>query len=1163
MRIFTTQNVGRYVRRMTAVVLLSLCALTSYAQTNKTVKLKMNKVSLETLLDELTRQTGVKFLYDSEVMKGLSPVSLTVENAALTTILDKMCRAAKLEYTLTGKQAVIRRSKDFKAPEVSKKSFRINGTILDMSGVALVGANVGISGTLLGTVTDQKGGFSLLSPTENGTLDISYISYKPKTVNFTSGQNVVVKLAEDVNEVNQVTVVGYGVRKKRTVVGAISSVKADDLKEMPAPSLDAMLQGRMAGVSVTQQSGSPGGGSANMAIRGFNSLLDDAAGYKSSGAPLYVIDGVPVHSFTSPVTGTNTIAEIDPATIESVDVLKDAASAAIYGSRAANGVILITTKKGREGRATFSANVSYSVSELPVAPDQTGGRMERMHYMRMATAARTSYYDKTTGTYKYPTSYEEAAMNGVNFDWFWNRGQGLGAMPSVQDSLNSFYNNSTNWYKYLFRKGEVINANVQASGGSANMNYMISGGVYKEKGIMPGSDFLRGNVITNVSVKPIKNLTLDNRMYLAYTDRSRGKGGNGGGMYESLTVDPQYTSSLLPGGGAVEQKILQMMQGQSEDNTSYRLRENMVLTYEIIPGLTLSTSASLDFTQANQNFFRPSYLDYSGFKESKSSGEIQRDMLLSNENLLNYNFSVKKHNFDLLAGLSFDANKVWSIGGYGLHGPSDDVYYVSSAFPDMVYDPVSDYYRPTMNYLSSFTETAMTSYFGRIAYNYDEKYMLEATVRRDGSSVFGPDVRWATFPSVAVGWAFTKEKFMRWAWWLNFGKLRASWGQTGSQFGIPYLSQGLMEPGYLFDGVQGMRPQGVVNRKLQWEQSDQFDVGLDLDMFDYRVTMSFDWYRKFTSQLIYRVPMPGDMYGEANMQWRNAMEVMNDGLELEMKIDIIRDKKVNWRARLNLSQNWNRFTKSYSSRDISNQMVIGKPMSGIYLFKDEGFIQHDGDVPYYFDEEGKKHFLTADGDDAYPFAAGMRRIADLNGDGQITEDDMYYAGSALPTLYGGWANELRWKNLDLTVFFAFTLGRNMVNTFRYETVEVTTGGIRPIFAMINTNDFWQQAGDNPKFSAEGYYTSGSQQYSGRIASNMERVSYIKLKQLTLGYNVPKKFASKIGMSGLRAFVTCENLFTLSNYSGLDPEVVSVYTGIDNGLSYPLSRKWTVGLTITF
>lgn len=1150
--------------RLLIVCMAVLLSGAVYGAQPHPIKLKVNGISLDKLFEEMEKQTGVKFLYNAELIKSKSLVTLTADNVPLEQVLKQVLKPRGLAFSLVNNQVVIRKAET--AGELQRaKSYTLKGRVLDPKGAGLQGATVVIDGTTSGTTTSANGNFSFTSPIESGQLKISFMGYKPVTVDFISDKEIGVRMQEDVAEVDKVTVVGYGVRKTREVVGSISSIKADDIKDNPAPSLESLLQGRMAGVGVTQQSGSPGGGSVNMAIRGYNSLLDNEAGYKSSGSPLYVIDGVPVHSFTSPVTGTNTIAEIDPSTIESVEVLKDAASAAIYGSRAANGVILITTKKGIDGRAQFSANVSYSVAELPEAPEQTGGRAERDHYLRMMMGTKRAYYDKATAAWKYPTSREEAAMNGVDYDMFWNRGIGLSSssmMAPIQDSLNPFYNNSTNWYKYIFRPGNVINANIQASGGSATMNYMVSGGLYKEKGIMPGSDFIRGNVISNMSVKPAKNLTLDSRIYLAYTDRSRGKGGVEGGSYESLTVEPQYSSSLMPSGGAVEAKMLQMMNEQSEINTSYRVRGNLVLSYEIIKGLNLSSSASIDFNQANQNFFRPSILDPT-YGESKSTGEVARDMLLTNENLLSYNFSVKKHNFDLLAGLSFDGNKMWSIKGHGMGGPSNDVEYVGTASPDMKYDPKADEYRPMKSYASDFTETAMTSYFGRVAYNFDSKYLLEMTVRKDGSSVFGPEVRWATFPSIAAGWAFSEEKFMDWAWWLNFGKVRASWGSTGSQFGIPYLAQGLMEPGYIFDGVQGMRPSGVVNRKLRWEQSDQVDIGLDFEMFDYRFTLTLDYYYKYTKSLIYRVPMPGDMYGEGNVQWQNAMAVSNEGLELEAKVDIFRDTEVKWRTRLNLSKNDNRFIESYSGTDLSGTLVIGKGMSGIYLFKDEGFIQTEADIPYFFDEEGKKHWLSPGGDDGQFFTVGMRRIGDIDGDGQISDEDMYYAGSALPKVHGGWVNEIRWRDFDLNVLFTFNIGRNMVNMFNYTTVEVESGGPKPLFQHISPSDFWQKPGDNPKYPNYGMYDMYAMQMSGQVDSNIERVSYCKLKQLTLGYNVPKKWTKSVGISGIRAFVTGENLFTLTNYSGLDPEVVSVHNGKDSGTAYPLSRKWTLGLTVNF
>lgn len=1143
------------------LILIFSCA-TVFANNSRdiTVTLKLSKASLIEVFDELESISGLKFLYNADVVKSKGVIDLEVNQQQLNILLENVLTPRGLSYVKSRNQIIIKRLEQ----EDNSKSFVIKGIVKSTNGETLPGTTIKIEGTSIGTVSNTKGEFQITVTEKEGYLIFSFIGYKDKKVKYHTDHFLEVKLQENVSKLDEVTVIGYGQRNKRELVSSISSVKADDIKEVPSASLETLLQGRMAGLGIQVQSGAPGGGGSSVAIRGYNSLLDDEASYKSDGSPLYVIDGVPVHSFTSPITGTNTIAEIDPSTIESIEVLKDAASAAIYGSRAANGVILITTKKGIPGRGKFSANFSYSGSFLPKTPTQIGGRKERLLQMAMMQSAKTAYYDKLSGQWKYPTSMEEGALNGAIYNSFWNFGMGLGSggsMKIIQDSLNPFYNNSTNWFKYIFRPGKILNANLQTSGGSENVTYLIGGGFYKEVGIMPGSDFIRGNVLTNLSVNPIPQLSIDSRFYLAYTDRSRGQGGGGGGKIESMTITPEHTSTLLNAGGPVEEKMLQMMNGQIEDNTSYRLRGNLVLAYEVISGLQFSVAGSCDFNQMNQNFFRPNYLDPT-YKESKSSGTVTRDLLLTNENLLTYTKTLGNyHNIDLLAGFALDYTKNWEIAGHGLGSPSNRIIYVGSGFSDMVYSPISDEYRAMQMYRSDFTETSMISYFGRIAYNYDKRYLVEATVRRDGSSVFGADVRWATFPSIAMGWAFSEEQFMRQAWWLDFAKIRASWGRTGSQFGIPYLAQGLMEAGSTFDGIQGMRPAGVINRKLQWEEADQYDIGLDVDLLEYRLSLTLDYYYKYTRSLIYKVPLPGDMYGEAGIQWQNAMAVSNEGLELEAKWDILRDKAVSWRMRFNISKNWNLFRKSYSRMDMPDK-IVGKGLSGIYLFKDKGIIQHENDIPFIYDEEGRKHYLSPEGDNENFYTVGMRLIEDLDGDGQITEDDMYYAGSALPDIYGGIAFELKWKYFDLNTLFTYTIGRNIVNMFTINSLNAGNG-LRPIFGNISEDDFWSHQGDDACYPAAGIYPKNAWQYSGLVASNLEKVNYLKLKQVTLGYNLAKSVTKKIGIDGIRFFVTGENLLTFTNYSGVDPELVNVHSGIDASNAYPLAQKWTVGITVNF
>ena len=566
---------GQRWRGMVLWVFFILLGFSGFSQENK-VSFKFVNQELSSVFKELEKADVYKFMFNYDDVKG-KKVSLDVKNKKVLEILNIVLKDMPFTYRVDGIMVVIRP----KQADSTVKKYVLKGVVVDVKGEPMIGVTVRLDSTSIGTATAVDGAFTLVVDKPKGNLVFSFIGFKAKKVAITPDKDMIVKLEEEVSDLDQVTVIAYGSRKKRELITSVSSIKADDIKEIPAASLETLLQGRMSGVGVNIQSGSPGGGGTNVAVRGYNSLwLDEAGG--GDGSPLYVIDGVPVHSFTSPVTGTNTIAEIDPSTIESVEVLKDAASAAIYGSRAANGVILITTKKGRAGEGKFSVNLSYSASVLPEAPTQLGGRAERLYHIAVMRAQKGAYEVKGKGYYKYPTSYEEAANNEAIYDAFWDRGLGLEAKNIIQDSLNPFFNNSANWYKYIFRTGKILNANIQASGGTERMTYMVGAGYYKETGIMPGSDFSRVNLLTNLSFNPVKKLTVDSRFYLAYTDRSRGATSGDAFKYEGFTVDPNYTSSLLLKGGAVEKKMLQMLNGQVENNTSYRLRANLQLGYEIV-----------------------------------------------------------------------------------------------------------------------------------------------------------------------------------------------------------------------------------------------------------------------------------------------------------------------------------------------------------------------------------------------------------------------------------------------------------------------------------------------------------------------------------------------------------------------------------------------------
>ena len=1130
------------------------------------VTLDVKNVGAMELFKQIQKETNLFFVYNDADLISFNNISVSAKDEAVDVLLNRVFTG--LDFLFEGNVIIVKPTQ-VKDEKKEVKKFTIRGKVMDEKNQPLPGVTVRLDSTTVGCATDAAGLFSLTLPVESGQLIFSFVGFKQEKRKFKAGEELIVKMKEDVSDLDEVTVIAYGERNKRELIGSVSSVKAKDLEEVPSASLQNLLQGHMAGVEVSNISGAPGGGGSRVIVRGYNSLMNGT----TSGEPLYVVDGVPIHSFTSPVTGTNTLAEIDPATIESVEVLKDAASAAIYGSRASNGVILITTKKGKVGRGDFQANVSYTYSVLPKTPEQIIGNGERRWWLNAARNYRLSgnFGNPMTGdNWQLPSSYYEAYANYAGtYDYFWGNGHslendGYGYIPSIQDSLNPFYNNATNWWKQVFRHGKIINANLQSSGGNERVTYLVGGGWYQEEGIMYGSEFKRANLISNVNMKPRKNLSLDARLYLSYSDRSRGtSSGLGGASIERLTADPKGTSSLLPAEGDVKERLLKLLNSRVDKGYSYNIRTSLNLGYEFIQGLKLTASISANYSEARSNSFSPSFLDQKN-NLSISVGQMEGNMILQNEELLSYRFSLKEqHNFDLLFGFSYIRTSMNSLYGSGKGSPSDKIHYVVDGFPTK--QTIAGEVTPLQKYSSNFEEKIQVSGFGRIAYNFKQKYLTEFTLRRDGSSVFGEDVRWATFPSVAVGWAFSEEQFMDKLWWLSYGKIRASWGTSGQEFNQPYLAHGTYVLGDLFLGGVGMDPATIFNKSLTWEESDQYDFGLDVDLFDYRLKFKLDYYYKYSKSVLWNAPLPGSVY-YFNSAWQNALEVSNEGLELEMVADILRDTKVSWRARFNISRNWNRFEKSYSGLDVpgsSNPYVIGRSLFGFYVYKNLGMIQNAEDVPSYFDQNMYQNPLYANSY-ATAYREGMYQLADLNGDGRIDADnDRYYAASTLPLASGGFANEIMWKGFDLNVLFTFSFGRKMINRLKKGGLVFDTQ-FGPVFQDYRNLTFWQKPGDEADYPRiEAAYAGYTGQYDAFTDKDIETVGFVRLKQLTLGYNVPKEIMKKIGLESGRVFFTGENLFLITNYSGVDPETVDPISGFDNFDNYPLARKLTLGLTLKF
>ena len=1152
---------SRRIRRRLALG-LCLCALglatpiEGWSQSpTPTVSISFKDKEIASILDFVAQHSGYKIDYEPELRTAGYKATVSFDEVTPEKAVEGLLKGTPFVFAVDGKTIRI-----FRPQQQASAKGQVIGYVKDSRGEGIIGASVRIKGTKLGAQTDLTGRFTINTDKTAGELQVSYVGYFDGSAPFTAGQPVTIALKENVKSLDGVTVIAYGRRNTRELVGAVSSIKADQLKDAPAPSLQSLLQGQMSGLAVTNQSGSPGGGGTRINIRGISSLNDQGI---NDGSPLFVVDGVPLSKVSAEATGgINALAGLDPSTIESVEVLKDAASASLYGSRSGNGVILITTKKGKSGKAEFGLNFSQSISFLPATPLQMRGHGERRVHNLLAQHQRIAHNDYRTNRYILPKSYGqsygwEPTLDGA-YDYFWGNGNVLTkeyqAPASAQDSLNTFYNNDTNWWKYIFQLGRVTSGDFYASGGNDNVRYLISTGLYDERGIQINSGFKRLSFLSNLDLRLTPKVNAYTHLNLAYNKQEAISGSN----IQGLDVDPKETPTVFPGRGSIaEQLTLQKIRDVRARNGMFNARLSAGLDYTPISGLKIATSIAGDAYFSNNHVFRPTYLNNNNLSSVESARSLVS--MFQWENILSYRFSLRdRHNFDLMTGITTTYELMENIKGTASGGPTNYIYEIGDTWPQ------GRDIEGRQEYLQRVTtdrqEQMMLSYLGRVAYNFDKRYMLEASVRYDGSSVFNRDVRWAAFPSLGAAWAFSKEQFMKDFWFLSFGKLRVSWGKSGQKFQEAYLAHGLMESTNIFLGQPGLKPSAMANSHLTWEKSDQYDLGLDLDLLNYRFKVKVDYYYKHSYDLLMQVPTPGNFFITQNT-WTNASAISNEGLELDLSADVMRRKDFSWNLRFNIARNWNRFLASYDGKDLGDK-VLGRPIYGIYTYKNEGLVQRESDIPYYYDQTGLRVPLSF-GSLAYPLRVGGRKIKDQNGDGYINSEDIYYAGSALPAAYGGITNTFTYKRLALNVLLTYTLDQRMMNMVKNGAF-LFNKKFGVVMNDFSRATFWQKPGDETQYPSLDFSDDGyAGQFDGDIDTNIERVSYLRLKQLSLSYTLPETWTKRLRLKDVRVYFAGENLFLLTNYSGLDPEIVDPATGKDTGRMYPLNRKLTLGLNLKF
>ena len=1015
---------------------------------------------------------------------------------------------------------------------VSAQQVNVSGVIKDATGETVIGASVMVKGTKTGTVTDFDGKFHV-ECTPGATLVISYIGYQTQEVKAADGMNVV--LQEAANDLNEVVVTGYTTQRKADLTGAISVVSVDDIAKQNENNPIKALQGRVPGMNISAD-GSPSG-TATVRIRGIGTL--------NNNDPLYIVDGVPTKAGMHELNGND---------IESIQVLKDAASASIYGSRAANGVIIITTKKGKEGKIKVDFDGSIAVSTYA-------------HKMKVLNAKE--YGQVMWQAYVNDGMDPNTNGLGYRYDWGYNA-QGTPVLNGISmkkylDDAGTTPAADTDWFDETTRTGVIQQYNVSVSNGSDKGSSFFSLGYYKNLGIIKTSDFNRFSARMNTEYKLLKNkmLTVGEHFTLNRTSEVQAPGGFLQNVLQFNPSLPIYTEDgnyAGPVGGYPDRYNPVAVLERNKDNryTYWRMFGDAYLNLNPFKNFNIRTTFGLDYSQKQQRIFTYPVTE-GNVANNKNGVEAKQEhwtKWMWNA-VATYNMELGKSRIDLMAGMELNRQ--------------DDIYFSGYKEGFSILNP--DYMWPDAGTTNpqaygSGSGYSLVSFFGKANYNYADKYMASFTIRRDGSSRFGKNNRYATFPSVSAGWRINQENFLKKASWIDDLKIRASWGQTGNQeidnlarYTLYVSNYGVNENGgqsygtsYDIAGTNGgsTLPSGfkrnqIGNDNIKWETTTQTDLGFDFAFFRNTLYGNFDWYFKKTKDIL--VNMPGiAVMGEGSSQWINAGEMENRGFEFNIGYRNQTHFGLKYDVTANISSYRNKITAlpttvaangTFGGNGVKS--VIGHPMGAQVGYVADGIFKSQEEIDNHATQEG----------------AGLGRIRwkDLTGDGKITEADQTWIYNPVPDFTYGFNIYLEYKNFDFTAFFQGVQGVDIISDLKKET---------DIWAGLNVGflnkgkrllDAWSTSNPDSNVPALSLSDNNNEK---RVSSYwVENGSYLKLRTIQFGYNFPGTISSKLAMQRLRMYVSAQNLFTVksSSFTGVDPE--------NPNYGYPIPLNITFGLNVTF
>ena len=1104
------------------------------------VSIEANQTKASEILKQIEDQTDYLFVYNKNVNLS-NKVTVNAKDETVAEVLDQMFDGTNIVYAMEGNNILL-----MNRTAIQQKGTVITGIVEDVSGMPIIGANVTIKGTMKGTITDVDGKFTL-EVGEGAVLIVSYIGYVEQSVSVGKQSSITVTLKEDTQALDEVVVVGYGTFKKSDLTGAITQVKGDEIANLPLRSAADALQGKAAGVTITANSGSPGS-LGDVRIRGIGTL--------NGNNPLYVVDGMP----------QGDIGWLNPRDIENMEVLKDASAQAIYGSRAANGVILITTKRGASG-SNYRSNIEF---------------------------------DMNVGFQSVPKSYD--MLDAEGFMEYKNRAYAAAGMALPDDfateerrnEILSFLEKNggregTDWWGEITRKpSEAVNQNynLALSGGMDKLRYRSSFGYMNQQGILRGSDYERLSGRLNLDSEVTKWLNVSTNVSVVYESRRNISENDSytATVFSTAAADPitpVYRDNLVDVPDFLYDRIYNGYEPtnpwsrytgvlySNKPNTVAQVdrsalnkwkglatKGNIVGEVKLFPFLTFKSSFSLDLVRNQSDGFTPKY--YLDGDEYSTYATVSRSLANTDywvfDNYLTYNQKFNKHALTVMAGTSAEKTRYEEIAAskQGMANNDERLQILNAG----TLNPGASGY---------VSINSLNSYFGRAFYSFDNRYMVTVNVRWDGSSQFADGNRWGFFPSVSGGWNFSEEKFMEDIDWLSQGKLRLGWGEIGNQTipGGAYLNT-FGDGGYYITGdkntiLSGGRTQ-VGNADLKWETTKQFDVGFDLAFFDGSLRASFDYFDRKTEDMLVQVPSPSAL-GFPNNPWVNAGSISNKGVEVTLMYDGKIGNDFTYHINGNVSTYRNKVLDLGSDSNIPGKGIhlgyysytmteVGMPIGYYYGYQTDGVFQTQEEIDNYVNN----------GQVVMPNAKpGDLKFVDLNKDGKLGEEDRTMVGNPHPDFTFGLTLGAEYKGFDFTAFFQGSVGNDLLNILKYDLY----GGVGWYNAPKDIlTTFW----NGPGSTNENFAIDANSRLNREMSSwFVEDGSYVRLKNLQIGYTLPKAWTDKIHFNNLRVYVAAQNLFTITGYSGLDPEIGELnnnplYKGVDMGY-YPQARTFMFGVSM--